>query len=165
MKNVIVLAAVAVSLSLTDAQAAPYFRLLDLSKPQVSAGAFVDPAYPAQTSVGSVLAVVTHSPKDGCALPRIACVDWTPLGVGYSAGGGHHRLTVGPSANLAPIVKNALYRALVQLSEEDRYLGLKSTLSPRRSDTDLTVAFGPSWVVSPTAPPGARIFAGAAWAF
>ena len=163
--KLLLLAAVAVSLSLTDAQAAPYFRLLDLRKPQVSAGAFLDPQDVSQTSVGSVLAVITHSPKDGCFLPRIACVDWTPLGLGYSAGGGHHRLTLGPSANLAPIVKAALYRALLNLSQSDRYAGLKSTLSPSRSETDLTVAFGPSWVVSPTAPPGLRVFAGGSWSF
>lgn len=159
-----ILAAVLTNL-VNTVHAAPYFRLLDLSRPQVSAGAFVDAEDPAMTSVGSVLAVVTHSPKDGCLLPRIACVDWTPLGVGYAGGGGHHRLTLGPSANLAPIIKNMLYQALLRFSDEDRYQGLKSTLRPLKSDTDLSVAFGPAWVVSPTSAPGPRVFAGASWAF
>lgn len=162
MRNLILAAIVTLP---AGVQAAPYFRLLDLSKPQVSAGAFVDPSDPADTLAGTTLAVVTHSPKDGCLLPRLACVDWTPLGIGYAAGGGHHRLAMGPSANLAPMVKGALYNALLRFSADDRYLGLKSTLSPSRSPKDLSAAFGPSWVVSPTAKPSLRIFAGAAWYF
>lgn len=164
MKRILLAASLLAAVS-APAAARPYFRLLDLSKPQTSVGAFIDPADVKETLAGSAVAVITHSPKDGCLLPRLACVDWTPFGMGYAAGGGHHRLTVGPSANLAPMVKAGLYGLLERFSNPDRYLGLKSTLAPVRSGRDFSVAFGPAWVVSPTAPPSFRVFTGAAWYF
>ncbi len=148
-----------------SAKAEPYFRLLDLAKPKITAGAFVDPVNPENSAVGSMLAIATHSTADGCALPTIVCEDWTPLAVGFSANSGKALLAVGPSVNLAPLTKSLLLKAIGRV---EGYDGVKSALGSERLDRkDLSVSFGPNLVLSPTEKWKGyfRVFAGASWAF
>lgn len=151
-----------------SANAQPYFRPIDLAHPRISAGAYVDPITPGQSAVGSALALVTHSTKDGCLLPTIVCEDWTPMAVGFSVNGGHALFGIGPSFNLAPLVKSALLSAVNAVTAEDTYKGLKSSLgSEPITGPDVTMSFGPAWVISPTENYKGyfRIFAGGAWRF
>jgi hypothetical protein len=159
-----------------QASAMPYFRPIDPARPRLSAGAFIDPSDAGNSQAGTALAIFTHSPADGCLLPSVACVDWTPLAVGFSAGGGRTTLGLGPSANAAPLARALLLRAVEKVTPEDQYLGLKDSLAPGRSSgSDISVAFGPSlaWnvvergVILPVNrwKGGFRVFAGAAWKF
>lgn len=151
-----------------DASATPYLRLLDLSKPQVSAGAFVDPSDPGNSSAGSMLALVTHSNRDGCLIPSITCEDWTPLAVGFATRSGKTVFALGPSVNLAPIVKASLLWVFNSTTDSGSYSGVKSALGSERLDRkDISVAFGPNLVLSPSEnwKGYLRIFTGAAWKF
>lgn len=152
----------------STAQAAPYFRLLDLAKPQVSAGALVDPENSGNSSAASMLAVVSHSTRDGCLLPSVVCEDWTLLAVGVSANSGKTLLALGPSINVAPLAKALLLRGLNAVSAPETLPGVKESLGSVPLDrSDISVAFGPTWVLSPTENwKGAiRIFAGGSWRF
>lgn len=146
----------------------PYFRPLDPAHPHLSGGALVDPVTPGNTSLGTSLALITHSPADGCVLPSLVCESWSPLTVGFSANAGRALLSVGPSVNLAPLVKAGLLQALNAVTLDENYRGLKSTLSSEPlSKSDLAMAFGPNYVLSPTEKWKGyfRIFAGGAWRF
>lgn len=135
----------------------------------------VNPAKRLHMSIGKLLgesgtavayAVVTHSTRDGCALPAIVCEDWAPLTVGST--GDRDRFFFGPSANLLPVAKSFLLKGLNAASKEGQYANLKELLSPPlQSTTDLTVAFGPVLVIEPWNGWFSRIrfFAGAAWTF
>jgi hypothetical protein len=153
-------------LAATSARATPYFRPLDLASPHIVAGAFIDPKDPGNSAAGSALALVTHSTTDGCLLPSIVCEDWTPLAVGFSVNGGRVLIGAGPSVNLAPVFKSLALRGLNAVTGEENYLGLKSSLgSVPITGPDVTMSFGPAWVVSPSENWKGyfRVFAGAAW--
>jgi hypothetical protein len=161
------LAAVALLLS-APAVAAPYFRVLDLSRPQISAGAFIDPTDPGNSSVGSMLAVVSHSTRDGCLLPSVTCEDWVPLSVGFAEKNGKAIFAVGPSINLAPLAKSLLLRGFNAVTESGSYAGVKASLGSERLDRqDISVSFGPAWAVAPLEnwKGYVRMFMGAAWKF
>ncbi len=147
------------------ANATPYFRLLDLNSPQTSMGAYIDPANPGNTAFGTSLAIVTHSPKDGCLLPGISCEDWSPLALDYSANGGQILFGLGPSANLAPMIRQAAASGIMAVWG-DKYVtanNIASALQP--SQRDLDIAFGPKWMVVPSQNWKGyfRIAAGVAW--
>lgn len=151
-----------------SAKADPYFSILDLNHPHISAGAFVDVENAGQSSAGSMLAVVYHKADSGCELQSFGCFDWAPLTIGFSANGGETLLALAPTVNLAPIAKAGILSIVNGLTGEGQLSGLKSSLeSEPIGGAAPTIAFGPAWVVSPTrAWKGAfRIFAGAAWAF
>lgn len=150
------------------AYAAPYLRLIDPSHPVVISGAFVDPVNPGESAAGSSLALVTHSTRDGCLFPTITCEDWVPLAAGFSMNGGKAWLSIGPSFNLAPMVKALSLRGLNAITKDDSYMGLKSSLgSVPITGPDVTVSFGPALVISPSESWKGRfrIFAGAGWRF
>jgi hypothetical protein len=152
----------------SSVQATPYLRLIDPTHPIVISGAFIDPINPGQTSAGSALALVTHSTRDGCMLPTIVCEDWVPLSAGFSANGGNAWLSLGPSMNLAPLMKAMALRGVNVLTKDGDYQGLKSSLgSVPIGGPDVTISFGPAWVVSPKEnwKGRFRIFAGAGWRF
>ena len=158
---------VCLSLLASTANASPYFRLLDLSRPQINAGYFMDPNKGTGTG-GAMLAVVTHSPKDGCLLPSITCESWTPLAIGGSFLGSERFLAIGPSVNLAPIVKAGLRYALNAATRGDSYTNLKELLSePENAEHDLSAAFGPQFVLAPDQRWKGyfRLFVGGAWSF
>lgn len=148
------------------AQGAPYLRPLDLSRPHIIGGAYIDPATPGSSAVGSAVGLLTHSTVDGCLLPSVVCEDWTPMAAGFSVNGGRVLLGVGPSVNLAPLAKAGLLRGLNAITDEGSYQNLKSSLgSVPIGGPDVTMSFGPAWVVSPTENWKGyfRIFVGAAW--
>lgn len=93
------------------ANATPYFRpnpvFEDPSHPIVIAGALIDPFTLGQTSGGSLLPVFTHSPNDGCLLPKIVCESWTPAAVGVSVNSGKMTFDIGPVANVLPWAQSA----------------------------------------------------------
>ena len=147
---------------------ASYFRPIDPSHPQLNAGAYVDVETPGNTAFGTAVALVTHAVRDGCALPTLICEDWTPLAAGFSVNGGRFLIGVGPSFNLAPVVKSAILASVDAFTADNSYQGLKSSLgSVPISGPDVTMSFGPSWVLSPTENWKGyfRIFAGGMWRF
>lgn len=159
---------IALLFAAATAKATPYFRIMDPAHPHLSAGAFVDPIEPGNTSAGTSLALVTHSPADGCLLPTFVCENWSPLTVGFSANAGRALLGVGPSFNVAPVLKAGLLKVVDTITAEDKYLGLKSSLSSEPlSKSDLSTAIGPNLVFSPSERWKGRLslFCGAAWRF
>lgn len=142
MKTMLAAALIALA---AQVSAAPYFRPLDLSAPRFSAGVLLDPAGGAAPAAFTSAAIVTHSPEDGCLFPSIACVDWSPLTIGGSFGGSRGTLGVGPSANMAPIMRAGLLLAVEKLTPDDQFLDLKDRLGVgSQSPSDVTVALGPS---------------------
>lgn len=151
----------------------PYFHFAEAGHLKQFAGASIDPLSPGQTSVISEVAVITHSPKDGCAFPSIACVDWSPLAIGPSYNAGRFAVVFGPVANMAPVVKASLRAVLDLLPGYEWVSGADEALS--LPDSGTTIAFGPQLWVNPFRDgiiqpfnkwmPAGRIFAGAAVKF
>ncbi len=149
-------------------KAAPYFRPLDLAHPHLSAGAYVDPVAPGQTSAGTSVALITHSVADGCEFPTVVCMDWTPLAAGFSVNGGRYLVGIGPSWNLAPVFKAFALKGLNMVTKPESYAGLKDSLgSVPIAGPDVTMSFGPAFVLSPQEnwKGYCRIFAGGMWRF
>ncbi len=161
--------AVSLLLLTVSAKAEPYFNVLDLNHPHISAGAFVDVDHIGETQAGSMLAVVYHSVETGgCAFPSLGCVDWAPLTIGFASNGGQTLLALAPTVNLAPAAKAGLLSIVNGLTGSDTLVGLKSSLSSEPIGGPApTIAFGPAWVVNPTENWKGyfRIFAGAEWHF
>jgi|SRR5882672_10082728 len=152
----------------SSVQATPYLSILDLNKPHISAGAFVDVKDAGSSQAGSMLAVIYHSVESGCAFPALGCVDWAPLTIGFSSNGGQTLLALAPTVNLAPVAKAGLLAIANGLTGEDTLAGLKSSLgSEPVGGPAPTIAFGPAWVINPQEnwKRYFRIFAGAAWTF
>lgn len=143
-----------------------YFRPLSLTSPQTAISAYVDVEHPGNTSIGTSIALITHSPKDGCLFPSIVCEDWSPVAVDYSANAGRALFGLGPSANLAPAVRGLMVRGLLASGLTYRYAMVQSlTNALRVDDPDLTISFGPKWFVAPSQNWKGyfRLQAGAAW--
>ena len=158
------------------AQARPYFRLIDPLHPAKVVGAFIDPVNPGNTSAGTAFALITHSPKDGCWLPSVGCVDWSPLMAGFSMNAGRAQFNVGPALNLTPAVKIGLWHALNLVTASETLTGVKSLLGSQPiGGPDVSASFGPALAVAPIErgillpvnawQPKFRIFAGAALHF
>ncbi len=145
----------------TQANAGPYFRPIDTSHVYQSVGASVDPKTPGQTCFISEIALITHSPKDGCLLPSIVCEDWSPLMIGPSYNAGRFAVVLGPVANVAPFVYAGISRVL--------------GIDYKPSDTGTSIAFGPQLWINPLRDgvcqpfnkwmPAGRVFVGAALKF
>lgn len=161
----------------SPAAALPYFRVLDASNLQKSAGVYIDPKDASNSSAGTAVALISHSVRDGgCLLPSIVCEDWSLLAAGFSVHAGRLDFNVGPSMNLTPLAKAGALSTLNLLTPEDSLSGLKSSLSsdPLKAPS-LSVAFGPALQVSPivngvfVSPDKLqgrfRVFVGAAWSF
>lgn len=121
------------------AHANPYFRLIDPVHPKPVAGALIDPFSLGNTSVASLLPLVTHSTSDGCILPSIICEDWSPLAVGGSMNAGNITFDIAPIANIVPWVQNAAV-ALIPSS----WTGLVKVLK-QKSGQAVTFSIGPVW--------------------
>lgn len=173
MRRFLLVAAVA-GFCASSAVASPYFRVLDPTHPRLSLGSFFDIAGDQKTDHGTVLALVTHSTRDGSIFKSVQA-DWTLLGVGGGYGAGNGFIAAGPSANLSPVVKSLALGLVNKLTESGQYVSLKEALSPARADQDMTVAFGPAlmvpvlrdgaWVPAGKWQPRVRVFVGAAWAW
>lgn len=160
-----------------NANAGPYFRLIDFGNINKSAGAYIDPFDSKNTSAGTATALITHSVKDGqCLFPTIICEDWSPLTAGFSVRAGRLDFNLGPSVNLTPLAKAGFRALLDYTTNEDTLIGLKSSLqSESISGASTTIAFGPAFAITPIQDGGVlapekwrgkfRIFAGAAWSF
>lgn len=152
----------------SNAIASPYFRLINTKEPQISAGAFIDPENPGNSSAGTMLALITHSTRDGCALPTVICEDYTPLAIGFATKSGRTIFAFGPSLNLAPLVKSGLFWFVTKVTKEENYQGVKDSLSSENLDRkDISLSFGPALAFSPIDNWKGffRIFSGAAWRF
>lgn len=165
-----------VVLSGSNVQAGPYFRLMDPAHPHKVAGAFIDPVNPGNTSVGTAFAIITHSVKDGCLMPRVTCENWSPLVAGLSVNGGRVQFNAGPAMNLTPAVKIGIWHILNSATNSDTLSGIKSMLSSQPiGGPDVSFSFGPALAVAPIErgvilPINAwkgkfRIFSGAAFRF
>lgn len=151
----------------------PYFRLIDPKHIQRGAGVFVDPIDAGNSSVGSEIALITHSPKDGCLFPTIVCEDWSPFTVGSSVNAGRYIFTIGPSINVTPLMKAGLLAALNKAT--DGAEGLKAALALSPETSSVTLSISPSMALRPIAhgvilPLNAWgqhlvIFVGPAWKF
>ena len=152
MKNLAILALIALSVS---ANAAPYFRLIDPNRPVKAIGAYIDPINPGNTAVGTAVALVTHSVRDGgCLIPSIACFDWSPATVGLGYNGGRFQLNIGPAANLTPVAKLGLLALLNKFSGSETLSetlsGVKSILGSQPiSGPDISFSFGPALNIAP----------------
>lgn len=152
----------------TNARAG-YFRLFNPDKVNRVIGASIDPITPEQTSFVTEVALITHSPNDGCWFPSIVCEDWSPFMVGPTYNAGRFAVVFGPVANMAPIVKVGLFKAVGVLTGEGEWLPLKALLTP--SDSNTIMSFGPQMWINPVQngkfmpfnkwAPAGRVFAGA----
>lgn len=128
----------------------PYMRPLDLASPRFVAGGYFDPERLGESQAGTALALLTHSPEDGCLFPSVVCTDWTPLAAGVLARPGDVKFAFGPLFNLAPVLKAAALRGLNLVSPDESLPGLKARLgSEPLAGPGATVSIGPAWVVSP----------------
>jgi len=144
------LLALALLLSCGKAHASPYFRLMDPAHIQKIAGAYVDPIEPGNTSVGTSIALITHSVKDGCIMPSVVCEAWSPLMAGLSVNAGRVKLNVGPAVNLTPLAKLGVLRALNLVTKDDSLVALKGLLGSQPVDgPDVSASFGPAWGLTP----------------
>jgi hypothetical protein len=132
------------------AEASPYFRPIGPGNAQLISGSWVDPAGEDAPDLGGLVPLITHSTRDG-ALIRAIQADWSPLalGAGRSASAGAF-VAVGPVANMAPAVKSALLAGL-DLVGPDRFTNLRQLLAPvpDSSGLDVSVSFGPAWLIKP----------------
>ena len=93
----------------------------------------------------TVVALITHSGKDGTLLPKAwdrYAADWTPLALGGAFGGRSANFNFGPIFNVAPPVANAAID-LLELVAPDKFANAKSFLRPPQKDgVDLTFSYG-----------------------
>lgn len=141
------------------AQAAPYFRLVNLAHPDPVAGALVAPEDLKNSAAASLLPIFTHSPVDGCLLPSIVCEEWTPLAVGASMNSGRLTLDVAPLANVLPWVQQGAL-ALLPAS----WAGVRAVFTPTPPlSQPVTFSAGPVWEYQQATNKGYfRVFTGVA---
>jgi len=172
MRNIVLMIALLTGL-VNTCRATPYFRFIDPAHPAISAGGFMD--MDGRSDYGSMLALITHHPRDGMLVKSAPC-EWTLLAIGGGYGHGTGFASIGPSANFLPPVKALALKGLSLLTDDSRYLSLKSLLAPRDGEgPDITMALGPSlyWnvieggnLVGPDKWRGQfRWFYGASWKF
>lgn len=128
----------------TLCQAKPYFRFIDPAHPQISMGVFHD-MKDGGSPAGASLALITHSPSDGCIIPGV-CTSWTPLSLGGTTD--RNSLAVGTSANILPVMR-AFGKALLDLLTADTsFTNVKDILSdPKTGKPDITFAAGPQFAL------------------
>src|SRR5262249_45371407 len=108
-----------------------------LQHPYMIAGALIDPKTLKNTSGGSLLAVVHHSPKDGCLMPSIVCEDWAPVATGASMNAGKITFDVGPVFNVLPWMETEASSLLPDGN-------VKSLIAPM-PNSPVTFSAGPMW--------------------
>lgn len=123
----------------SQANATPYFRIINPAHPQPVVGAMIDPQDLGQSEAASLLPLITHSTRDGCIFPSIICEDWTPLAVGASMNAGKITLNVAPLANVLPWV-----RLGVSAITPDSWASVHRMLS-ENPDQSVTFSAGPVW--------------------
>lgn len=142
MKTLIV--AIFLTLCTSTSALAQYFRPIDIRHPQVSLGQFGNLSN-GKIASGGMLALVTHSPADGCLIPKM-CIDWTPLAIGgaynsHEFNGSY--LAIGPSANIVPAVKSLVLVLVNAVTKDGQLDNIKDLLAPPKMGTpDLTFAAG-----------------------
>lgn len=130
--------------------AGPYMRPLDLRAPRLIAGGYFDVERVGESQAGTALALFTHATEDGCLLPSVVCMDWTPLAAGVLAKPGDVKFAFGPVFNAAPVLKAGLLRGLAFVTKDDALPGLKRALGSEPLDgPGASVSIGPAWVVAP----------------
>jgi len=128
-------------------KASPYFRLINPAHPQVNAGVWAD-IMGGKPDFGSSVAIITHSTKDGSLFETLQA-DWALLTLGGGYGDGQAFMAAGPSANLAPAVKQFILKGL-DIVAPDRFHNVRSLLAPPPGSTpDITVSFGPQILFRP----------------
>ena len=125
--------------------ASPYFRPVGSGNWNVGDGVSFSAKSLAQTQNVTMLALITHSTKDGSILPQ-SMVDagwadaWTPLSVGFAEGNGTTAARFGCSANLSPTATALIKKIIYQASPY--YAGKYQALITAMPE-NLTFAFGP----------------------
>ncbi len=155
---------VAVSLMIVGkAQAAPYFRPIDLAHIQQSGGVYY--GTDGRGQAGTAVALITHSTKDGCLLPSVVCEDWSPLTFGGTFTGPNKLLAIGPSFNLAPLIKAGGLGLLNSVTKPETLSGVKEALASPHSDA-IKLALSVNWAYDPAGNKGyLKFFVGPAWQF
>ena len=164
MKKIVCVIAIIVSM-LGSAKSNPYFRLINLAKPQVSMGVYhnlKDGSSPA----GASLALITHSPADGCLIAGV-CDDWTPLAIGATTA--RNALSIGPSANILPFMRELTSLLLDVFTQATSFTNVKGYFAdPKTGTPDITFAAGPQFSVHKCGKDvcgSFPIFFGGAWSF
>ena len=119
-------------------KANPYLRPLDIAHPQPIAGALIDVDL-SKSAIGTLLPLVTHSPKDGCILPSLVCEDWSPVAAGLSLNAGKVTFDIGPVFNVLPWFQTAAAAVL-----PDTW-SIKGILAPNQGQQPVTFSAGPMW--------------------
>ena len=134
MKNIAsVIVALMLCVGVSKAEDQKYFRLMDISHPQMGAGVNFSLVDPGRTSATTDIALVTHSVKDGTIIPAsiqpyYPPVAWTPLQLGLGGSfAGDFVGTIGTSGNLSPTLAAIMLRG-VSKSSNPALQALKSAL-------------------------------------
>jgi len=124
---------------------AGYFRFFDPNHPQPAVGAFKN-LKTGDGAVGFLIPVITHSPKDGCLLPSIVCLDWSPLAIGAKKRGDTGDIAVGAGFNLLPLVQGLGTKVLDLIVSKPAAPGLRELLKPTQSGStvDIRISLWPS---------------------
>ena len=164
MKKIVYVIAIIVSLCVS-VKANPYFRLINPSHPQVSMGIYHNLA-DGSSPAGASLALITHSPSDGCMIPGV-CDNWTPLAVGITSD--RQSLSAGPSANILPFMREFTSFLLDILTTATSFTNLKGYFAdPKTGTPDITFAAGPQFAIHKCGKDvcgSFPIFFGGAWNF
>lgn len=136
--------------------ATPYFRIIDVHHPEMSAGSVLDPVNIGQSQAVVVTSIIRHDAADGYLL--IPGEDWSLLDLGWAGSGTGSELVLGPSWNIAPILAAAAPFLPSALDSAAKSVG--------------DVSFGPQFVYDPLYRPAhgttlghgyLRLFLGAKW--
>lgn len=147
----------------STASASPYFRPIDLAHIQQSGGIFYGPD--GQGQAGTMVALITHSTKDGCFFPSVVCEDWSPLTFGGTFTGPNKILAIGPSVNLAQIFKAAGLFILDAVTKQETLREAKDTLARPQSE-GIKLSLSINWAYAPAENKGyVKFFIGPAWRF
>lgn len=128
------------------ASAGPYFRFVDPAHPQPVVGAFYSPS-DGSAETGSLLPIITHSPKDGCSIPSIVCEDWSPLALGFNKSGSAYVIDVAGGLDLVPLIQKFGTGLLDLVSGPAFAPGLRAILTPTvpGQEVDVRLSIWPSY--------------------
>ena len=143
MRRMFLLVVIALALS-SVASASPYFRFAGAGNWNLSEGVSFSHRDLSKTQNITMLALITHSDKDGSILPQ-AWVDagwandWTPLSVGFGCGQNTSG-KLGSSANISPAARTLVISVLKKMHKPtaDGLAGLFESMP-----ANLSFAFGP----------------------
>lgn len=130
------------------AKAGPYIRVIGQDNYHLYNGAlFTAKGGLSQTQNTTVIALLTHSTRDGSLLPKAWAEagygeTWAPMVIGGSMGAGRATINAGPLVNVGPQIQRGAV-ALLNLVTPDHLNNLKAILTPAKdAKIDVTFSFG-----------------------